>query len=126
MFNYNLNNLDLNQLNIKILNSHNKIIDFNLNKNPYSRICNYSKNCNYKCFDNKSSNSDQKPLDKTIIDNKDEINLYNYKELIETYKNKIIKPVIKNLLISLDTIKKEINIDKEHTNIFELAVLSNQ
>ena len=39
--------------NITLITSHNKTIKYELNDTPYSRICNYSKTCNFYCDSNK-------------------------------------------------------------------------
>ena len=117
--NYNYNNINLKNLNVKILNSHNKVIDFNINDNPYSRICNYSKKCSYKCYSNDKKTSVTRKQNK-FQKNLEVINDYHFR--ISYYKNRLVYYTLKYYLISLEDIKKELELDDDNIEVLNIAL----
>jgi hypothetical protein len=118
--NYYYNNDILKNLNVKILNPHNKIISINLNNNIYSRICNYSDKCGYKCQGQKSANI---LLYSTSSSKESNISVNNLINGILILKNKITKLVLNYYLISLDDLMIELNVNKNNKKIFEIAII---
>lgn len=112
---------------IKLTTSHNKIIDYNLNDAPFSRICNYSNKCHYYCNNNKKETL-------SILDNKinkinkanktDFININNIENLIYKYKNKIISIVLQYKFLKIDDVKKLIKLKEKYNQLFDIILVS--
>lgn len=98
---------------IEIETSMNKKIKYNLADKPYSRICHYMEDCDYKC---KSEIKKKNKIDDSIfrtVDIEKKINQY-YIEIIKILKDKLIVDV-KNLFDIL-------NIKQTDTNILALKI----
>ena len=106
---------------IKLVTSHKKTIDYNLNDAPYSRICNYSKKCNYYC------NGDKKETFSVLnkdIKQQNFININNIENIIYRLKLKVIRFVLEYKLIKIQDIKKLINLEEKYNQIFDAILIS--
>jgi len=106
---------------IKLITSHNQIINYNLNDSPYSRICNYSKKCHYYCNNDKTETLST--LNKDVSD-KNFVNINNIENVIYKLKIKIIGIVLQYKLIKITDIKKLINLKEKHYQIFDIILIS--
>ena len=113
---------------ISLITSHNKNIKYGLNDTPYSRICNYSKTCNFYC------DSDKKKTARVLSSNKSPtkfITINNISNLVYKYKIKLINIVLHNKLIKLTDLKKVLFSDKKqptnlnlYNELFNLIIIS--
>ena len=106
---------------IKLITSHNKSIDYNLNDSPYSRICNYSKTCHYYCNDDKKRTLSV--LNKDVID-QNFVNINNIENIIYKLKIKIIGVVLEYKYVKIIDIKKIIKLKEKYNQLFDIILIS--
>ncbi len=119
--NKNINSFPIDKINttLKITTSQKKEIDYQVGDHPYSSICNYTKNCNYKCepdFEIKKNEIDTSTYEEYFAQN-----------YISIIKNKIIKLFLTNQILKIDEIISLLNKDSqinEIDNLYKYLALS--
>ena len=109
---------------IKIITSHNKFINYTLGNEQYTRICNYSKDCNYICNKEKDTLKYLQNNETNTNNGKHPILITNIKEDIDIMKKQIITIILDNYIIKINDIKKIIKLKPVFEDIYNMIIMS--
>lgn len=119
--NKNINSFPVKKINttLKILTSQKKEVYYQVGDKSYSSVCNYKKNCDYKC-DPQFEITDQEIDKSTYIE-------YFAKDIIPEIKNKIIDLFLENQILTINQIIDLLNKNsslKETDNLYKYLALT--